>query len=210
MPGRTPQEAYEAFEGPLRLALSCLGPCKILTSPGGRQVTQAAGRTRTHAWYLNGVDGRLELSAGSGRSKRTFQLAAMMRYRIIANELDDGSQDGFRITTRGYKYTVYAGDTREIISYHWHPQGNSPWKSPHMHNGSAILAPDGVITPKSHLPTGRISLEQVVRVIINDLQVPAARPTWDADLATTEGVFAIYRKWHSSPPATILAEPADI
>lgn len=144
MPGRTPREAFGAFEAPLKRAIACLGSAKILVSQGGADLTHPK---RTHSWSLN--VGGMELEA-------------------------------------------------------------SPYKAPHLHAGQAILAPDGVITPRAHLPSGRISLESVVLVLIRDFGVRPARDDWEHCLAEDEGVFKLYRTWHDTPPAALIEEMQEV
>jgi hypothetical protein len=130
-----------------------------------------------------------------------------MRYRFVPFE-----EDQLRVSTRGYLYSIALRTgpeirpAQEIISWHWHPQGSSPHKEPHLHNGSAILMPDGVLGARAHIPTGRVSFEEVVRTLIQEMGVRPTRETWQVDLAESEGIHKLYRMWHSTVPDEVLRD----
>ena len=76
-----------------------------------------------------------------------------------------------------------------LAAWHWHPMSNlsedaSPW--PHLH---AYGARDTLTLHKLHLPTGRVSLEAVVRFLIEDLDVAPRRTDWRAVLRRHEERF---------------------
>jgi hypothetical protein len=52
-----------------------------------------------------------------------------------------------------------------------------------------------VRTVEAHHPTGRVSLESVVRACITEYKVAPLRDDWDKTLALREGDFQIYRSW---------------
>lgn len=82
-----------------------------------------------------------------------------------------------------------------MLAYHWHPDANSPVTVPHVHLGSIVLKRDGVIDHKSHLPTGRVPLQQVLRLAITDFDVKPLRPDWSEVLDETEAAFGQERSW---------------
>jgi hypothetical protein len=181
-------EAFEAFIDPFRSALSCLGTAKVTVSPAGR-----TDRRKLHAWSLNDGQG-MRMTGG-------LLLRATMQYVFLE---DQSRENGpWRCSTRGYMYSVYDREDRELIAYHWHPSGASHYKAPHLHVGTPALAPTGVFTAGSHLPTGRVSFESFVRLIITDLKVPPQRETWASDLTLTEGVFEVWRSWSTTPPEIV-------
>jgi hypothetical protein len=185
VPGRTTAEAYAAFIEPFKTAIACVGQAKIITSPGG--TTRSIG---LHAWTLNGQDG---MPLRGGRVLR-----ATMQYEFLRDEYLEAGP--WRCGTRGY---IYALEERggELIGYHWHPSGTSHYKAPHLHLGRPALADSGVISSGSHLPTGRVSFESFVRLLITDLGVPPQRDSWEVDLRLSEGIFELYRSWGTTPPA---------
>lgn len=72
--------------------------------------------------------------------------------------------------TGAYLYTVNADRLRgELFGWHWHPVGLSWCQSPHLH----APGEDG-----DHVPTGRVAFEQVVRWLIEELDVSPLRHDW--------------------------------
>jgi hypothetical protein len=81
-----------------------------------------------------------------------------------------------------------------VWSYHWHPSSGRILY-PHTHLGHTQLAEDAVLQQKAHNPTGRVSLESVVRACITEYGVAPMRDDWDKTLALREGDFQLYRSW---------------
>lgn len=89
-----------------------------------------------------------------------------MKFTVVKQEEDKfgqpvGSSDRYKVSTRGYMYTVMTHDGNELIAYHWHPGGKSDAIFPHEHIGTAALNPSVPLKRKDHLRTGRISFESV-------------------------------------------------
>lgn len=113
MPGRTPSDAYEAFQKPLKLALSCLCPAKITTSKGGKNQPGVV-----HSWSIN---------LSKGISQRGAHFLAQMHYEIIKDPRE--GYGPYRVTTRAYRYKLSAATLNEdIFRMHWHPTGKSDVK----------------------------------------------------------------------------------
>jgi hypothetical protein len=86
-----------------------------------------------------------------------------------------------------YHYHVLDRDEREIIAFHWHPEGVSPIRFPHLHLSSTIgrvPLPGGssVDLAGMHLPTGSIALADVVRLLIVEFRAVPRRDDWEAIL----------------------------
>lgn len=184
MPGRNPYQAVEAFIDPIQAAIACLASAKISVSHGGRHEVAV-----THSWAINAGRGiTLEGRATTGlRVPLTFR--ATMSYEIVRGERDE-----WRVSTRGYHYVIGAASD-EVVGYHWHPDGQSHVATPHVHIGAAALTEDGVLTPKSHLPTERVSFESMIRLLITEFGVEPAAADWHQRLDVSEGVFQLYRSW---------------
>jgi hypothetical protein len=82
-----------------------------------------------------------------------------------------------RIEVVGYNYAI-EHDGRDLVSYHWHPQGESPITWPHMHVGTDIHV-GGRWFGKAHLPTGVVGLERVVALAITELGAKPLRDDWE-------------------------------
>jgi hypothetical protein len=90
-------------------------------------------------------------------------------------------------------YEMQKASGELIWSYHWHP--TSRVRSPHAHIGSTQLRKDAVLSYKAHYPTGRISLESVVRTLIAEYGVSPMRDDWEETLSEREGDFEMHRTW---------------
>ena len=87
----------------------------------------------------------------------------------------------WRIATTGYRYTLGDSEDREFVSYHWHPRGPSPVTTPHLHLGSRLVRP-GLPFAGVHLPSGFVTLADVLRTVIAELGVKPRRGDWEAVL----------------------------
>ncbi len=185
MPGRSPADAFSAFIAPLKNALKCIALTHVETTKGGRDQIDV-----THGLYLTGRQNEGFLSL-KGPAKLEFM--GRMMYAIIKD--DRPGKGPFRVTTRGYGYTLRKSTKEVIIDYHWHPTGNSDEVRPHIHLGASQLRPDAVITNKQHVLTGRTTFEQA---IANAIQMGAEplRPDWEAVLAATERPHLEHRTWN--------------
>jgi hypothetical protein len=103
------------------------------------------------------------------------------------------ARDGWTVRTVGYSYDVLDADERELITFHWHPQGPSDVRTPHLHVSGVppILLPkrpSGHDAPphdlrRAHIPTGIVGLDQLLFMLIRDLGVEPRDPRWDQILA---------------------------
>ena len=186
MPGNTPYEAFSAFVTPLADALKCIVAFpRVEYSSGGSAVLDTK-----HNLHLTGrhPDNDDYLRLGS----TDIELRARMFYMIIRDEREDYGP--FRITTRGYDYSIRKRDGTKVLDYHWHPTGLSDERRPHVHLGSAQLAEGAVLSNKQHLLTGRVTFEAVVRQLIS-LSVPPRYPDWSDVLDLCETPHLLYRTW---------------
>ena len=86
-----------------------------------------------------------------------------------------------------YEYRLSDGDDREILAYHYHPDGASPVQTPHLHLGPAAEVGRAALTT-AHLPTGWVALEAVIRLAIEGLGAEPARRDWDRVLGQADTV----------------------
>lgn len=180
MPGRNPREAIDAFLEPLKDTVSCVAHAKITLSRDGR-----GGRGKVHALTLN-KDVPVKL-----KCRPVLMLRIGMQYEIVRTE--DPGRPPWRVSTRAYAYEMQTASGELVWSYHWHPA--SAVTNPHAHLGHTQLAEDAVLSQKAHHPTGRVSLESVIRACITEYGVTPERDDWDKTLALREGDFQIYRSW---------------
>lgn len=189
MPGASPSEAIDRFLDPIRVALACLpGNAQVTLSRGAR-----AGGDKVHRWFLNDGQSAAVLT-------REMLIDSTMHFRVLDLGRDKG-RERYRATTVAYSYTLLGkpkadGSKREILAVHWHPESKvSDFVDPHYHVGAAAIASTGVFTPRTHLPTHRISFEEFVRLLIDQFGVPPACDDWSDRLAKAETTFEAYRSW---------------
>lgn len=183
MSGRSPREAVETSIHRLQTALSCVTKDVLRPSTGGYE-----DRSKVHSLLLK--DGNPAPLRAVPPAQR-MRLGIKIQYRIVESE----GPFPWRVRTAAYKYTIETDDGREVLAYHWHPASNSPVTFPHAHLGSIVLKRDGVIDHKDHLPTGRVPLQQVVRLAIVDFGAKPLRSDWSDVLADTEAAFRLERSW---------------
>jgi hypothetical protein len=56
------------------------------------------------------------------------------------------------------------------------------------------------ITRRAHLPTGRVSVESVLRLLLHDLGVTARRDDWGEVLDDAEPRYLTHRRWSGNFP----------
>lgn len=153
----------------LQQAVSCVSPAVV---------SYALEAPDTYGVALRGQepDKRfVRLYDGSG-----LGLAAQYRVAAVAGER------GWEATLAAYRYDLWDRDGREILSYHWHPAARSHVTTPHLHlgMGAASWRPE---LAKAHLPTGRVTLEDVLLLAIQELDVPPLRGDWRTILTGDRG-----------------------
>lgn len=180
MAGKTPAEAVQNFLDPLSQALSCVTRAILLVGAGYYVADEP------HALALS------EDPAPLGRDRR-YALKLIQHYRIVPAE---GQRGPWKVETVAYYYTVIEADAphRDIFGYHWHPQGRSPITYPHLHlhSGADVGAPR---MADAHFPTGRIAVEQVLRLLIKEFDVTPLRDDWETILQETQERFEEWRTW---------------
>lgn len=98
------------------------------------------------------------------------------------------AQDGFAVQMARYSYRILEPEGREILAYHWHPLGLSAVRRPHVHLSSRIApltlgrTQAAVLLGEMHIPTGYISLADIVWLLIEEFGVDPRRPDWQAVL----------------------------
>lgn len=181
MAGDNPYEAFDRFRRPIQRAISCVS-------------------RDAHVWVLGGEDGytpgrdyalvpeRGEPVGLSG--PRNLSLTSLIAYRIVRAK---GERGPYEVQTTAYYHALLDEDGREIVAYHWHPRGESEVLFPHMHIGAGIGADLGELH-NSHFPTGLISLEEVLRLAVEEFGAEPKREDWREVLGRTQ---ADYERWRT-------------
>lgn len=171
MAGKTPYQAVQNFLAPLRRAISCVSRAGI--QHGGRDYELNADP------YALVVRGQRKL-----RCHPPLSIDIRMQYKIVEAS---GERGPYKVKITAYMYIVDDHRGHEVFSYHWQPDAPEV-KFPHLHVEHPHLK-------KAHFPTSRISIEEVLRLLITDFEVRPLRSDWDTILTETHQKFAAYRTW---------------
>jgi len=123
------------------------------------------------------------LSAANGdefslRGSARVMLRAAQWYEITTTALPSRR---FIVELTGYFYTLLDHNLREMVAFHWHPTANSHVRTPHLHLGPGSQVGRAELQ-RSHLPTGFVELQQVLRLLIEEFDVTPLRDDWGAIL----------------------------
>lgn len=111
-----------------------------------------------------------------------LSLSARIGFRLVESS---SGREPWDAEIVAYRYTLQDHEGKEIVPYHWHPEGRVT--TLHFHLGAG--AAEGRLRPDlatAHLPSGYISLQAVLRLVIVELGVRPIRPDWDAVLRQTQ------------------------
>ena len=148
---------------PLRRATSCVTPVIFTMSTIRRQ-----------------PDVLVDVLVGRGepvrlRGPERIHLRVRLRIQITQAEPPRGLWDA---ETAAYEYRLSDQDDREILAYHWHPEGQSHVERPHLHLGPAAEVGRTALL-MAHLPTGPVGLHEVLRLAIESFEVAPIRSDWE-------------------------------
>lgn len=94
----------------------------------------------------------------------------------------EGVRSSWKVAVIAYSHSLETADEKEVVSYHFHPIGASSIVNPHMHLGAGVGASLGILD-KTHIPTGEIRVEDILRFAIEELGAEPDREDWPAILA---------------------------
>jgi hypothetical protein len=173
----SPGGALQEFAQPLQAALLCVTPARLQLlsdAEGAVEMLRLASATGVRLRRFDSSDG-LPLSAIYFRADH--HISTMLTST-------DGDTRRYQVILRGYRYGILDQHQREIIAFHWHPGRRSYEHDPHLHVGSVIVDPDasdfGKPFSRFHIPTGKMALARVVRMLITEFNVVPNRQDWEA------------------------------
>lgn len=171
MAGKTPAEAVKAFIGPIQDALGLFASGKV-----------------TADTYKPDVLGLLVFNGGEVvKLANKVGLRVTMQYRIA--ESDDAVRGPWKVRTAGYMYGLRV-DGEKLYDYHWHPISKSHEERPHLHCAAV---------GKSHVPTGRVMIEDVLNLAIELGAEPNDRTRWKELDQLNREKFARGATWGVGP-----------
>jgi hypothetical protein len=171
---RNPSQAVTNFLNPLNRVLSCLTKDIIVASGCDLNKIEAASLNK-------GAPSRL-------RSNPAFFLSVLIQYKLTKAE---GERGPWKVSTAAYAYGLHDKEQSEIISYHWHPGVGRRYPHLHLGAGSGVAQ----YLEKVHVPTRRISLEEILRFAIEELRVRPLRRDWEKVLELAQSQFEKFRTW---------------
>jgi len=157
---RTPRDAVRIHLEQAQRLVSCVTD-RVLRVGGER----GPNERRTFSFPVGAVDlAGVRLKLQIRQHFRTFELVGV---------------DGRRHTliSVGYVYALLDAAEREILSYHWHPHGRSDVTQPHLHLGPAAQIKQSDLA-SAHLPTGHISLPDIIQLAIESFGVVPRIEGW--------------------------------
>jgi hypothetical protein len=176
---KTPEQAVKLTIADLQRAISCV-----------TKVQLAANRLAG-----SGPKGLIAVTF-KGRSARA-KVANKIWIAVSINLQPAREEPGsafWRTHTKRYSFSIWGSETgrTEFLSYDYHPPTGQLW--PHIHvNGKADWRPTGL--RRSHIATGRMTLEHFVMLLIDEFNVIALRKTWRKTLDDNLKIFARRRTW---------------
>ncbi len=139
---------------------------------------------KPHVLTLATDDGSTFLSGAD------LKFSFMQRHSILQLEVEQP----YKAQTAYYAYSLEDLEGEEILAYHWHPYGASPGRYPHLHleQGARIGRPELI---GAHLPTGRVSIEAVLTLTIEQFGVRPLRNDWREVMEKSAELFRKHRTW---------------
>lgn len=142
--------------------------------------------------YPDGPRSHVVRFAGPARLRAFGPLHGSSLSVFVSIELNPRSRSlsDQRVTIRGYLVAVLDRNGREVLAWHWQPglEFAGP-DHPHLHVSAAVGFPNAlgesakVDLDKLHLPTGPVSLADVVRMLVEEFGVQPLMADWRERLA---------------------------
>jgi hypothetical protein len=178
--GATPRKAVENFIRPLQDVLACVSNLRI-----DRQGQYDLGET-----YGLTVNGGAPVPLSCAATGGNVAIRISQNYRIV--EEAEADRGPYRVKTTAYMYSVEDANSHEIFGFHWHPDSRVKFPHLHLEHGAQI----GLRSlHRAHFPTGRISVEDFLRLVIETFQVEPRRTDWRARIQRTHDAFKQYQTW---------------
>lgn len=181
MAGEDVNEAVNNYRDPLKEVVKCVtDPILLFSKRGGYQV---------------GDEYTLTLREGDPvrLTGTNIAISISQYFRPIKDERKDYGP--YRVSTTAYYYTVEDVNGPEVLAYHWHPEApNSKTLHPHVHlqQGAQVKRQE---LAGEHLPTGRVAVEDFIRLLIELFGVTPRNANWRAVLDRTTERFRTYKSW---------------
>ncbi len=179
IPAKNKRDAKDRYVEFLQKTLSCVTNAQLYVGRPPR------GDKEQHALTLSEGPAGVKRADGSRLSLAIGQL-----FHYVKDKPNPGE---WKVSTDSYAYSLGlpGNGTNEFLAWNWHPP-NPPY--PHLH--SCIRSEAVEDAARLHIPTGRVSVEAVIRFVIEELEAVPARDDWDEALAQNDSRFVQWRSWH--------------
>jgi hypothetical protein len=180
---RSPSQAFGAYAQPLRRSIACFSE-RVQLRRGGVDHRVGADMLLPDSGDsipLRDIHGTARIALSVRLHHRTVQVTVSPRR--------------WEVRTAAYVYQFDDPDDprREIAGFHWHPHVEGlPY--PHVH---ALDAPAS--TQRLHLPTGFITLKDVLLFAVRDFDVRPIRADWQAALEAADASLRASLRWAAAP-----------
>lgn len=175
--------------------VGCIAQARLAVKPGGADPNVIYAL----AFAPHGDPVALRHRDGGARG---LNLEVRQQFRLVDPDPTDAIP-AWRVSTVAYEYRLLDARGTEMLAYHWQPgpEYEGP-DHPHLHV-SAVLPAQGpagtafeIDIDKIHAPTGRVSLEAVVRMLLTELDVGHRpnRGNWSDILDAAEQRFRNARR----------------
>lgn len=102
--------------------------------------------------------------------------------------------DNFRISTLKYIYVLWSASPNErIVDWHYHRRQNNSFEA-HLHIRDDAKVTNHCLIDR-HIPTGRVSLEDIVRFAVEEVSISPRNENWRIVLEQTESLFRANKTW---------------
>jgi hypothetical protein len=181
---RSASQAFEAYVRPLRRSVACFSE-HVQLRRGGIDPRVGA------ATLLPGSGASIPFRDTQGRTR--VALSLRLHHRTVQVTVSPRRWE-VRTVAYGYQFDDPDDPRREIAGYHWHPhvQGIA---YPHVH---ALDAP--AATRRLHLPTGFVTLRDLLTFAMRDFDVRPVRADWQAALEAADAALRASLQWAAVPP----------
>ena len=122
-------------------------------------------------------------------------LRIVHHYRVV--KTSDPKRGPYKVSTVGYDYAFEDLSRKEILAYHWHPNQRSDTVTPHLHLEQAAKVGRKELA-QAHLPTGRISIEEMIHVAVRGFGAQHLKRDWQKILAASHQAWEDWRTWPSA------------
>jgi hypothetical protein len=179
---RRTEDAVDALLTRLRRTAGCITDQPII-APATRE-----SRERREAVFVPRAE-PVRLRTESGNRIVLFQIGIDLVVSQTGRPTDD-----YDITIASYLYRILDREEREILAFHWHPTGLSNVTDPHLHLSSRLNPIDMGRNQEPlplvgmHIPTGFVTLEDVVRLLTIEFGITPHRDDWDALLRENRSI----------------------